>query len=368
MSLSLRMKADLIINTNISHAIETLDNELNVIYSPVVKSEPQKLFYQKRFSELKKRYTSIKFSPIHDIQNLIESTQYSIWDSWHEKQSVGDSSFSQNRLFDSFEDIPEGFTPFKKIAEKRLPMLFDNVLAPYDQEVIDELDYYFDEKKLAHHYFNTRNGMLHRNDSTRLSAYLSCGVLDVRYLYNRVKIYEKKVKKNKSTYWIIFELLWREFFYWHYQKHQQKYFSANGLHSELNFTSYEDIKISDLIKNYGDNPFILAACRELEATGFQTNRTRQIFASFIIQCTDYHWRQGASLFEKYLIDYDVYSNWGNWMYLAGVGVDPRGSRFFHIAKQMKNYDPRLEYIYYWCPEYKDLDRNEILKRCLKHQE
>ena len=357
------MKNNLIINTNILQALSNLQ-ENHITYAPVIKSEPQSYYHKRRYQQILKRYPEASYTELGNIKEVEDADKYALWDTTYEAQK---NNIPQNRLFNYFEDIPEGFTPFKKLAEKKLPKFFDDAITPFDEDVIEQLDYYFWDQKLAHTYFETRNGMLHRNDSTRFSSYLSCGALDVKYLYNQVKKYEKEVTSNKSTYWITFELLWREYFYWHYQKHQNKYFSANGLKGALDFSNYPQIDIDELIDQYGDNPFILAASRELKTTGFQTNRTRQIFASFLIHCTQYHWRQGASLFENYLVDYDVYSNWGNWMYLAGVGVDPRGSRFFHIPKQMKNYDPNLEYIRHWCPEYKALDRSEILQRCLNHQ-
>ena len=60
--------------------------------------------------------------------------------------------------------------------------------------------------------------------SSRFSDLLSWGLVDVRYLYNRIKDYEEEFGGNKSTYWLVFELLWREFFYWHYQKHETLFF------------------------------------------------------------------------------------------------------------------------------------------------
>ena len=59
------------------------------------------------------------------------------------------------------------------------------------------------------------------------------------------------------------------------------------------------------------------------------------------------WRLGAAWFESQLIDYDVYSNQGNWLYLAGLGTDPRGGRRFNIAKQEQDHDPRGEYQRLW---------------------
>ena len=42
------------------------------------------------------------------------------------------------------------------------------------------------------------------------------------------------------------------------------------------------------------------------------------------------------IWEQQLIDFDLSSNWGNWQYLAGVGVDPRGHRQFDLAKTNAN--------------------------------
>jgi deoxyribodipyrimidine photo-lyase len=101
------------------------------------------------------------------------------------------------------------------------------------------------------------------------------------------------------------------------------------------------------------HPFFHAALKELTSTGFLSNRARQMFASVWLNDLDLNWRSGAQLFEQHLIDYDVYSNFGNWMYLAGVGVDPRGRRYFDIDKQLHTYDPNGEYLNQfvnWSPE------------------
>jgi deoxyribodipyrimidine photo-lyase len=48
-----------------------------------------------------------------------------------------------------------------------------------------------------------------------------------------------------------------------------------------------------------------------------------------------------------LIDYDVYSNQGNWLYIAGVGTDHRGGRRFNPDKQAADYDPSGAYQKQW---------------------
>ncbi len=47
------------------------------------------------------------------------------------------------------------------------------------------------------------------------------------------------------------------------------------------------------------------------------------------------------------IDHDVCSNYGNWLYSAGVGNDPRQDRKFNMIKQGLDYDPQVSENYYF---------------------
>ena len=80
------MKADLVINTNILQAVQSLQSEDIVFYSPIVKSKPQMNFFKKRFQELKEHQQNIEFKPIDDIRNLPSSKSYSTWDSEYESR------------------------------------------------------------------------------------------------------------------------------------------------------------------------------------------------------------------------------------------------------------------------------------------
>lgn len=95
------------------------------------------------------------------------------------------------------------------------------------------------------------------------------------------------------------------------------------------------------------HPFVDAGMRELSATGYLSNRMRQVVASYLIHDLNVDWRAGAAWFESQLIDYDVYSNQGNWLYIAGVGTDPRGGRRFNPDKQAADYDPSGAYQKQW---------------------
>lgn len=56
------------------------------------------------------------------------------------------------------------------------------------------------------------------------------------------------------------------------------------------------------------------------AAGFMSNRGRQNVASYLVLDCGVDWRQGADYFESVLTDYDVCSNWGNWLAAAGLSV------------------------------------------------
>jgi deoxyribodipyrimidine photolyase len=320
-----------------------------VLYAPVYYGESQLAFFKKRFTELQKVVPTVRWCEYAEDQDFDVALS---WDATYERNAFGVKIYpEQNRLFSSLPfDLPMTFTPFRKLAEEILSDTYSDAVPPWDAEVIKELDYYFRDKKLPLTYLETRNELTGRDGSTKFSAYLSCGALDVRHLYNEVRKFEAIHGATKSTYWIIFEILWREYFYWHYQEHGRSYFSRTGLLGKFDFSVFTDYPETELRAMTKDR-FFHAALTELTTTGFLSNRARQIFASVWINDLNLDWRSGARLFEEHLIDYDVYSNYGNWMYLAGVGVDPRGKRYFNVKKQLETYDPDGKYLELWAPSH-----------------
>ena len=85
---------------------------------------------------------------------------------------------------------------------------------------------------------------------------------------------------------------------------------------------------------------------ELKKTGWMSNRGRQNVASYFAKELKLDWRIGAAYFEAMLLDYDVHSNYGNWMYVAGVGNDPR-DRKFNTKLQAERYDTNGEFRRVW---------------------
>ena len=104
-------------------------------------------------------------------------------------------------------------------------------------------------------------------------------------------------------------------------------------------------------------PLVDANMRELKRTGWMSNRGRQNVASFLIWDLKVDWRRGARWFETHLIDYDVTSNWCNWISAASLS----GGRInrFNVVKQSHQYDPSGDYLRKWLPELRSLMEEEI---------
>jgi deoxyribodipyrimidine photo-lyase len=224
---------------------------------------------------------------------------------------------------------------------------------------LTRLDRYFWQTDCLQNYKETRNGMLGADYSSKFSPWLALGCISPRYICDRVRAYETQRVKNDSTYWLIFELLWRDFFRFICAKHGNKIFQQSGLQG-IDIAWKEDWKRFDLWCNGKTGyPLVDANMRELAATGFMSNRGRQNVASFLTKNLGINWQMGAEWFESLLIDYDVCSNWGNWNYTAGVGNDARGFRYFNIIKQSKDYDRDGKYIKHWLPELKSIPGDKI---------
>ncbi len=196
-------------------------------------------------------------------------------------------------------------------------------------------------------YKETRNGMLGADYSTKFSPWLASGALSAREVHQEVKRYEVVNGANESTYWIIFELLWRDFFQFTAAKHGRDLFLRSGIANKPWQGGQDQDRFKQWCEGRTGQPFIDANMHELAATGWMSNRGRQNVASFFVHQLGLDWRMGASWFERMLIDYDPCSNWGNWQYVAGVGNDPREGRRFDPVRQAGMYDPDGAYVRQW---------------------
>lgn len=226
------------------------------------------------------------------------------------------------------------------------------------------VQHYFGSTKSLSRYKETRNGMLGRDYSSKLSVYLAHGCITARQVMDAVKSYEKAEGANESTYWLIFELLWRDYMRFYSKKYGKKVFLLGGAQGPEGVAKWPWSRNAALFERWARGqtgyPLIDANMRELALTGFMSNRGRQIVASFLVRDLGLDWRLGAQHFEALLLDHDVCSNWGNWQYAAGVGADPREDRYFNPVKQGNDYDPQGAYVRAWLPELRALPTRLLL--------
>ena len=203
--------------------------------------------------------------------------------------------------------------------------------------------------------------MLGRNFSSRFSAWLAMGCLSPKMIYQEIRRFEQERMANESTYWLIFELLWRDFFRLMGKKYKSKIFQIGGTRDLENHYFKTNFEI---FQKWADGntgvPFIDANMKELNSTGFMSNRGRQVVASFLAKDLKINWLLGAEYFESVLIDYDVCSNYGNWNYVAGVGSDPREDRSFNIQTQSSKYDQNGQFVKHWLPELKQIPSDKLI--------
>ena len=295
--------------------------------------------------------------------------------------------YSPESVKEVYENIPRGFSNFRKKCEKYLDIEYplqipkpldkkNNIDDVYSIPTLNDLgfeefrvhkdsvfkflggetsakervyEYFFETKRISK-YKLTRNGLLGKDYSSKLSSWLANGSISVRYVYMQIKKYEEEIEKNESTYWLFFELIWRDFFKYVSMQHKDKFFSKSGIYGNSKDWSNNRELINSWINGETNEPFVNANMKELSKTGFMSNRGRQNVANYLTKELKIDWRIGAEYFESLLIDYDVHSNYGNWLYNAGIGNDSMPFRKFNPKLQSERYDPNKEYEKLWLNE------------------
>ncbi|KDN44892.1 cryptochrome [Tilletiaria anomala UBC 951] len=221
-------------------------------------------------------------------------------------------------------------------------------------------------------YKQTRNNLVGHAYSTKMSPFLSYGSISPRQIWEALDYHEHKFGEDQNTYWVRFELLWRDYFFFVAEKFGVLLFHLGGFELVTDPAQAEkklqpgwwrgwdpmqdgpEHDVTRLLDGRTGIPFLDANIIELRESGFMSNRGRQNIASFLTKDLGCDWRIGAEFFQSHLIDYDPTSNYGNWQYVSGVGNDPRASRQFNTIKQAKDYDSYGEYVMTWIPALRNM--------------
>ena len=308
--------------------------------------------------QLKSKSTNILFNSSYnqflyhpdDVDNQFVSDVFTNFRKYCEKKvdirnlTVNSFKLSSDNLLKENYEIPSlnqlGFDDF--VLDNRSAFNFSGGT----DSAKERLNQYLWKSRKINYYKQTRNGLIGLDYSSKFSSWLANGSISAREIYWEIKEYEKDILKNQSTYWLVFELIWRDYFKYISLKYGSKIFKIGGV-LERDYKWSNDIKIfREWMEGRTIEPFVNANMIELNSTGWMSNRGRQNVASFLAKELKIDWRWGASYFESKLIDYDVHSNYGNWMYVSGVGNDPR-DRKLNIKFQAERYDPSNNYQNMW---------------------
>ncbi|MEZ8709402.1 DASH family cryptochrome, partial [Vibrio alginolyticus] len=158
----------------------------------------------------------------------------------------------------------------------------------------------------AFNYKQTRNAFDGIENSTKFSPWLALGCVSPKTIYRHLKQFQADHGSNDSTYWIYFELLWREYFYWKCLSLGSSLFGETSNHKldSSNSSATLNLNLAKWKSGNTNYPIVDACMRQLNTTGYMSNRGRQLAASCLIYELGIDWRHGAAYFESQLIDYD----------------------------------------------------------------
>jgi deoxyribodipyrimidine photo-lyase len=262
-------------------------------------------------------------------------------------------------------EVPASINPVKKIKSNPFPSYSEygfveeeyKGAAPFltggESAALGRLEYYTFKSELLTGYRWSRNRSEGLDYSSKLSPYLALGCISPREIYKRVKAYEKDVKKNQSTWWLIFELVWRDYFTFKGMRFGNRIFKTVGYKNKAIAWENDPVKFERWCLGTTGVPFIDAHMRQLNQTGFMSNRGRVNCASYFVHDLKLNWTWGAAYFESKLIDYDVSSNWMNW-HMQAFEI-----WYTNPVHQSNKYKAQ-EFIRQWIPELSSGNNVEVL--------
>lgn len=327
-----------------------------------------------------------------DISSALETALWKL--KLNLKHFIGHTLYNKEDLPFPIKDIPDSFPVFRKKVERdsqvrrcalppqkiTTPPITDAGEIPTLAEL--GLNEPFDDERAVMHFLGGEKEGLKRlavfageeQDKTAktatanlgadfaniMSVWLSMGCISPRQIYWEVQQYEKAHGSNDITHAIMLELLWRDYYRFMFKKHGDQFFQKEGFKGQA---PPEAANQDELLEKWKAGqtgvPFVDAVMREINASGYTSNRGRQNAASFLVKDLQVNWTCGAAYFEEKLIDYSPATNWGNWAAIAGVGNDPKENRTFNVIKQAGEMDSKGQYVKLWVPELSTIPGKQI---------
>lgn len=191
-------------------------------------------------------------------------------------------------------------------------------------------------------------------ETTQLSAYMKCGCLSPREVYHKAA----DVLGKRSG--LVKQLFWRDFFTNLIRSYPE--YLEKSMKPQYQYVEYENNQ--EFFQKWKDGmtgiPFVDAAMRKLNATGFLINNLRSVAGHVLVMDLLVDWRLGEKYFASKLVDFDPATSNGGWQLCAGTGVQRR--RWLKVPnpwRQSAKYDKNAEFIKKWIPELKQCDPKDL---------
>ncbi|KAJ4478256.1 DNA photolyase, FAD-binding/Cryptochrome [Lentinula aciculospora] len=231
-----------------------------------------------------------------------------------------------------------------------------------------------------------------RDTTSRLSPYLSAGVISIRECVRATLKFQKskKVDGSRDTgigRWVQ-ELAWRDFYTGvlvsfprvsmgrpflekyaavEWEAHQEV--GAGGGSGGKGYIDNDPDPVgqgkdAEVLRRWKEGmtgvPVVDAAMRCIKKMGWVHNRFRMITAMYLTKDLMVEWRVGERYFMENLIDGDLASNNGGWQWSASTGVDPCPYfRIFNPYTQSTKVDPTGDFIREFVPELAKLQGSDL---------
>ncbi len=342
------------------------------------------------FKKLASKYPVEKIFTNHDYEPYAIEREKIITDFLHTKNIVL-HTFKDQVILEKDEvvkDDGQPYTVFTPYSRKWKSVLQNKNLEKYDTEKyfsnfykqaampipsLDEIG--FSKNTLAFPLNNIDEELIKKYGEQRnFPAIKGTSQLGVHLRFGTISVRQLAEKAKDLSEIFLNELIWRDFYHailWHFPKVGK----GNAFKPEYDTIEWrkDETAFERWCNAQTGYPIVDAGIRELNATGFMHNRVRMIVASFLTKHLLIDWRWGEAYFAKKLLDFDLAANNGGWQWAAGSGCDAAPYfRIFNPYLQTQKFDPQLNYIKKWVPEFEEFNYPKPIvaheaarKRCLE---
>ncbi len=243
----------------------------------------------------------------------------------------------------------------KNVSEKKLARWPAGEIAAKKR-----LDHFIQKDLFSYH---TQRDFPYLHATSSLSPWLATGMISPRVCFMaawQANANQIETGNAGAVTWMS-ELVWREF-YRHVLIHFPRVCMRRAFKPETEKLIWRENSAWLIAWQQGQTgyPFVDAAMRQLNQTGWMHNRLRMVVAMFFSKNLFLDWRLGEKYFATHLIDYDFASNNGGWQWSASTGTDAVPYfRIFNPITQSQRFDPEGKFIRQYCPELSALSDQAI---------